>query len=234
MSGNKNYGQYESTRQEIETFMAESIVPFMMKWLKDLDRLRAERDEAANELAREVPRIITADELEVGQWIAWTKHWSPSCWGIQRYSGSGWMPGYNGTIVLLADAPTTSYAAEDEYEGDMIDMVGIEEWAKTRSPTQLSWKHAYGDQDHEDAEVTQWHEEPELPTAIGARIIVDSVYYPGDEGRGTPMRAVHLGNRTWALEGGLHWPFPKYSSASEGLLTIDARDITEWREVEES
>lgn len=92
----------------------------------------------------------------------------------------------------------------------------------------------YAAEDHEDAEVTQWHDERELPTELGAVILVDSVYYPGDEGRGTPAhKAVHIGDNAWALEGGMIWPRRRGDFTGSQPRVLSGEDITEWREISE-
>lgn len=109
MSGNKNYGQYESTRQEVETFMAESIVPFMMKRLKELDSLRKENERLREETKTPWMQRVLRELQETGE-----AHLYPDALdGVKLSDYKG--PGFGGD----------AYAAED----------------------------------HEDAEVTQWHEE---------------------------------------------------------------------------
>lgn len=72
-----------------------------------------------------LPRVITADELKLGsgQWIAYKSYTHDDLWIAEKYDMDAFSPGYNGTIVLLADAPDTKdlNVAKETVKGEYPD-----------------------------------------------------------------------------------------------------------------
>lgn len=72
-----------------------------------------------------LPRVITAAELKLGsgQWIAYKSYTHDDLWIAEKYDMDAFSPGYNGTIVLLADAPDTKdiNVAKETVKGEYPD-----------------------------------------------------------------------------------------------------------------
>lgn len=64
MSGSKNYGTYSSQEAEISTFLQESIMPFMRRRLRDMDKLKAENDKMRGTVPR---KLLGRGELRLNQ-----------------------------------------------------------------------------------------------------------------------------------------------------------------------
>lgn len=142
------------------------------------DELRAERDEATRELRREVPRIISADELREGQLICIHRGLS---WGVRaigtfveldgdvvtiKTGGSGTFSESTKfhTIVLLEDAPETEEPELPERPDPSERFILIKrvEGATYRVPIAAQWfqpadgwNDTYGDS-HQTENILEW------------------------------------------------------------------------------
>lgn len=78
-----------------------------------------------------LPRVITADELKPGQVIAFTDYSEPKKWHTEVYSvRDDFDAVYDGTIVLLADAPEPKPVPTlPEQEGALIQVTELNEVA---------------------------------------------------------------------------------------------------------